>query len=87
VYAVEDISVKTEAEVVNPNNYLMLDAPLTRLKRKRQLDDQLADPYRRLCRASNITEAPPSSLSKSKRTAARRQLNTFEPSSTCLTPL
>jgi hypothetical protein len=71
VYEVEDVSVKTEAEVVNPNNYQTLDAPLTHLKRKHLLDDQYADPYRRHCRASNIIEAPHTSRSVSKRTAVK----------------
>jgi hypothetical protein len=34
VYMVEDVSIKTKAEVVNPNSYLMLNAPLTCLKCK-----------------------------------------------------
>jgi hypothetical protein len=87
VYKVEDVSVKTEAEVVNPNDYLMLDAPLTHLKHKQRLDDQYANPYRQHRRASNTTEALPSSLSVSKRTAAKRQLGTSKPTLMHLTPL
>jgi hypothetical protein len=34
VYEVEGINVKTEAEVVNPTNYQLLNTPLTRLKCK-----------------------------------------------------
>jgi hypothetical protein len=45
VYAVEDANVKTEAEVADPSSYLINDTPLTRLKHKRQLDDQSANPY------------------------------------------
>jgi hypothetical protein len=82
VYEVEDVNVKTEAEVVNPNSY-----QLTRLKRKRQLEDQHADPYRQHLRASNITVAPPLSPSVSKRTAMKCRLDTSALTSTPLTPL
>jgi hypothetical protein len=41
VYEAEEVSVEVKAEVVDPAHYLMLDAPLTRNKRKAvdQLDD------------------------------------------------
>jgi hypothetical protein len=87
VYEVEDVTIKTEAEVASPNNYQLTNAPLTRLKRKRQLDDQLADPYRQHRQALNTTEALPLSPSVSKRTAAKRQLSISVPTSTLLTPL
>jgi hypothetical protein len=87
VYEVEDVNIKTEAEVVDPNNYLLTNAPVTHLKRKRQLDDQHADPYCQHLQASNITVAPRSSLSASKRTAVSRQLSTSVPTLTYLTPL
>jgi hypothetical protein len=87
VYEVEGVNVKTEAEVVNPSNYQLTSAPLTRLKRKHQLDDQHADPYRQHRRGLNTTVAPPSSLSVSKRTAVKRRLDTYVPISTPLTPL
>jgi hypothetical protein len=73
VYEVEDIAIKTEAEVVSPNNYRLTNAPLTRLKRKRQLDDQHTDPHCQHRRASNTTEVPHLSPSVSRRTAAKLQ--------------
>jgi hypothetical protein len=73
VYEVEDTKVKTEAEVVDPSSYLTSNTPLTRLKRKRQLDNQSDDPYHQHHRASNIIEAPHSSLSASKRTAMKHR--------------
>jgi hypothetical protein len=41
VYEAEEVSTEVKAEVVNPTRYLMLDAPLTRSKRRavEQLDD------------------------------------------------
>jgi hypothetical protein len=87
VYEVEDVSVKTKAEVVNPNSYLMLDAPLTHLKRKHLLDDQHADPYRQHRWASNTTEAPRTFHSASKRMAMKYWCVTSGHTSTCLTPL
>jgi hypothetical protein len=73
VYAVEDVNIKTEAEVVNPSSYLMLGAPLTCLKHKRQLDDQLADPHHQYRRVLNITEALPSSHSTYKKMAVKHR--------------
>jgi hypothetical protein len=70
VYEVEGINVKTEAEVVNPTNYQLINTPLTRLKRKRQLEDPLDDPHRRHRRASSITEALPSFPSASATSTA-----------------
>jgi hypothetical protein len=73
VYAVEDVSVKTEVEVTNPSSYLTIDAPLTWLKRKHQLDDQSVNPYCQHHQASNTTEAPPLSHSVSKRTVGKHR--------------
>jgi hypothetical protein len=87
VYEVEGVNVKTEAEVVNPTNYQLINAPLTRLKRKRQLEDQHADLHHQHCWASNTIEAPPSFLSTSKKTARRRRPGISAPTLTCLTPL
>jgi hypothetical protein len=72
VYATEEVGAEVKAEVTNPSKYLMPNAPLTRshLKYVSQLDD----PLRRHQQASSITEALPSSLSVSKRTAVKRQL-------------
>jgi hypothetical protein len=44
VYEAEEEHTAVKAEVVNPTQYLMLDVPLTRSKRKAV--DQLDDPYR-----------------------------------------
>jgi hypothetical protein len=87
VYTVEDVSVKTEVEVVNPNNYLMLSTPLTRHQHKRLLDDQLADQHHQHQRASNIIEAPLSSLSTSRRTATKCRRVTSALTSMPQTPL
>jgi hypothetical protein len=87
VYEVEDVTVKTEVEVASPSSYQLTNAPLTRLKLKRQLDDQLADPYRQHRRALNTTEALPSFPSVSKRMAVKRRLDISAPTSTLLTPL
>jgi hypothetical protein len=87
VYEVEDVNIKTKAEVASPSSYQLTDAPLTRLKHKHQLDDQRADPYRQHHRASNTTVAPPSSLSVSKRTAAKCWLGISTPTLTHLIPL
>jgi hypothetical protein len=43
VYVAEEVNIKTEAKVVDPSSYLMLNAPLTHLKCKCQLDNQLID--------------------------------------------
>jgi hypothetical protein len=87
VYEVEDVSVKTKAEVVNPNSYLTLDAPLNRLKCKRLLGDQYTGPCHQRCWASNITEALHTSHSASKRTAMKYQCVTSGHTSMRLTPL
>jgi hypothetical protein len=68
VYTVEDISIKTEAEVANPSSYLMLDTPLTHLKHKCQLEGQHADPYCQHHQALNTTKALLTSLSTSEMT-------------------
>jgi hypothetical protein len=89
VYEAEEVSVGVKAEVVDPCKYLMLDVPLTR--RKRQLleteDAQLQDPYCQHCRASKITEAPPTSHSTSKKMAAKRRHGISGPISTLPIPL
>jgi hypothetical protein len=74
VYATEEVGTEVKAEVTDPSKYLMPDAPLThsQLKSASQLDD----PLRRHRWASSITEALPSSLSVSKRTAVRHWLVT-----------
>jgi hypothetical protein len=87
VYKVGDVSIKTEAEVVNPNSYLTLSAPLTHLKCRHLLDDQHADLYCQHCQASNTTEAPLTSPSASKRMAVKRRRVTSGLTSTHLTPL
>jgi hypothetical protein len=89
VYEVEEVSAEVKDKVVDPCRYQMLDAPLTR--RKRQLleieDTQLQDPYRRHHRASNITEALPTSHSASKTTAVKRWRGISGPISTPPIPL
>jgi hypothetical protein len=85
VYEAEEERAAVKAEVVDPARYLMIDAPLTRSKRKAV--DQLDDPHRRHCRASSITAAPHSSHSVSKRTAVKHQLVTSAHTSTLPTPL
>jgi hypothetical protein len=87
VYEVEGVSVKTEAEAVNPNSYLTLSAPLTHRKLKLLLDDQHTDPYHQHRWASNTTEALHSSLSASKRMAVKHRHVTSGPTSMRLTPL
>jgi hypothetical protein len=62
VYEAEQVSKEVKGEVVDPTQYLMLDAPLTRSKRKAV--EQLDDPHRRHRRALSITAAPLTSLSR-----------------------
>jgi hypothetical protein len=85
VYAVEEVHAEVKTKVVDPNQYLMLDAPLTCLKRKRA--EQLDDPYRQHCQASNITEALHTSLSVSKKMAMKHWRITSRPILMRLTPL
>jgi hypothetical protein len=85
VYEVEEERAAVKAEVVNPAQYLTIDALLTRSKRKPV--DQLDDPYHRHRRALNITAVPLSSHSVSKKTAVKHQLVTSAHTSTPLTPL
>jgi hypothetical protein len=88
VYVAEDVSVKVEAEVANPHSYLNLDAPLTHLKRRQQLDDQHADPHHWFQWASSITKALPTSPSASITIpAVKRWCVTSTSTSTLLTPL
>jgi hypothetical protein len=72
VYATEEVGVEVKAEVTDPSRYLMPNTPLTRSQLKSV--SQLNDPLCRHRRASSITEALPSSLSVSTRTAVKRQL-------------
>jgi hypothetical protein len=44
VYEAEEVQTEVKVEVVDPNKYQMLDAPLTHSKRKAV--DQLDDPHR-----------------------------------------
>jgi hypothetical protein len=85
VYKAEEERAAVKAEVVDPAQYLTLDAPLTRSKHKAV--DQLDDPYLRHRRALSITAAPPSSHSVSKRTAVQHRLVTSASTSMPLTPL
>jgi hypothetical protein len=89
VYEAVEVTVGVKAEVVDLDKYQMLDAPLTRHKRRLlEIDDaQLQDPYRQHRRASNTTEALPLSPSVSKTTAAKRRRGISGPISTLLTPL
>jgi hypothetical protein len=86
VYEAEEVIAGVKVEVVDPGKYQMLDAPLTRHKRRiREIEDaQLQDPYRQHRRASNTTEAPLTSHSVSKTTAAKRRRGISGP---ILTPL
>jgi hypothetical protein len=84
VYEAEEVSAEVKAEVVDPAQYLTLDAPLTRSKRKAV--DQLEDPYRRHRQALSTTAAPPSSPSVSKKTAVKYRPVTSTPILTPLTP-
>jgi hypothetical protein len=84
VYEAEEVSAEVKAEVVDPDQYLTIDAPLTHSKRRAV--DQLDDLHRRHRRALSITAAPPSSPSVSKRTAVKHQPVTSAPISTLPTP-
>jgi hypothetical protein len=54
VYAVEEVGVEVKAEVIDPDQYQITNAPLTRSQLNHA--KALADPDRRLRRASSITE-------------------------------
>jgi hypothetical protein len=86
VYEAVEVTVEVKAEVVDPGKYQMLDAPLTRHKRRiREIEDvQLQDPYRQHRRASNTIGDLPSSHSASKTTAVKRRRGISGP---ILTPL
>jgi hypothetical protein len=58
VYTTEEVGAAVKAEVTDPSQYLMPDAPLTRSQLKSV--SQLDDPHRRHRQASSITEALPS---------------------------
>jgi ferric-dicitrate binding protein FerR (iron transport regulator) len=77
VYEAEKVNVEVKDEVADPTKYLMLDAPLTRSKRKAV--EQLDDPHRRHRRALSITEALRTSPSVSKKTHVTPQLATSGP--------
>jgi hypothetical protein len=89
VYEAEEVHIGVKTKVVDPGRYQMLDTPLTRRKRKllETEDAQLRDPYRQHSWASNITEAPLTSHSASKKTAAKHRPGTSGPISTPLIPL
>jgi hypothetical protein len=89
VYAAEEVTVGVKEEVVDPGKYQMLADPLTSRKRRlRETEDaQLQDPFRQHRWASNITEAPPTFLSASKITVAKRRRGISGPISTLPTPL
>jgi hypothetical protein len=80
-------AVEVKAEVADPDRYQLLDAPLTRHKRRlREIEDaHLQDPYHQHRRASNTTAAPPLSHSASKTTAVKRRRGISGPISTLLT--
>jgi hypothetical protein len=82
-------SSRTHFRACTPCKYQMLDVPLTRCKRQllETEDAQLQDPYRQHRRASNITEAPHTFHSTSKKTAAKCWRGISRPISTLLTPL
>jgi hypothetical protein len=69
VYEVEEVRTGVKEEVVDPSQYQMLDALLTRSKCKAA--EQLDSPYHQHRWVSNITEDPPSSPSISKRMAVK----------------
>jgi hypothetical protein len=85
VYEAKGVSMEVKAEVINPSQYLMLDAPLTCSKCKSV--DQLDNPHRQHQQALSITKAPPISPSISKRTAVKCWLITSRLTSTRPTPL
>jgi hypothetical protein len=85
VYEVEEEHAAVKAEVVDPAQYLTIDALLIRSKRKAV--DQLDNPYHRHRWALSTTAAPLSSHSISKKTAVKHRLVTSAHTSTLLTPL
>jgi hypothetical protein len=74
VYATEEVGAAIKAEVTDPSQYLMPDAPLTRSQLKSA--SQRGDPHRRHRRASSITEALPSfpSVSATSTAVKRRRV-------------
>jgi hypothetical protein len=86
VYEAVEVTAEVKAEVVDPGKYLMLDAPLTRHKRRiREVEDaQLQDPYRQHRQASNTIGVPLTSHSVSKTTAVKCRRGISGP---ILTPL
>jgi hypothetical protein len=82
VYAPEEVEVKVEAEVIDPSQYQMLDAP-RRSKRKALGPPEESHPQSR--RASNTIEAQPSYLSESGTSMAVKRLRVT--SVPILTPL
>jgi hypothetical protein len=86
VYVPEEVEVKVEAEVTNPSQYRMLDALLTRSKRKAlEPPEELHHQSRP---ASNTIEALPTSHSVSEmNTAVKHRRVTSAPTLTPLTLL
>jgi hypothetical protein len=86
VYAVEEVGAEVKAEVIDPTLYQTANAPITRSKLHHA--QMLADPHRRLRRASSITEGRHTSHSASVLTpAVKRRRVTSGLTSTLLTPL
>jgi hypothetical protein len=86
VYVPEEVEVKVEAEVTDPSQYLMLDAPRTRSKRKALQPPE--EPSLQSRQASSTIEALPLSHSVSEtNTAVKRWRVTSAPTSTPLTLL
>jgi hypothetical protein len=86
VYAIEEVGAEVKAEVTDPSQYLMPDAPLTHSRLKSA--SQLGNPHRRHRRASSITEALPLSHSVSAtNTAVKCRRVTSALTSTPQTPL
>jgi hypothetical protein len=84
VYAVEEVGAEVKAEVTDPTLYQTMNVPVTRSKLHHAR--MLADPHRRLRRASSITEGRRSSPSASVLTpAVKRRRVTSGLTSTPLT--
>jgi hypothetical protein len=86
VYAVEEVGAEVKAEVTDPTLYRTMNVPITRSRLRHA--EMLADPLRRLRRASSITEGRRTFPSVSELTpAVKRRRVTSGPTSTLLTPL
>jgi hypothetical protein len=85
VYAVEEVGAEVKAEVIDPTQYQITSAPVTHSQLHHA--KMLADPHRRLRRASSITEGRRTSHSVSELTpAVKRRRVTSGLTSTLLTP-